>query len=50
MASLDYAKYNSDVHYAFQNGKNVKLSGIMVYKGNNRSIVDGSFEILKDDE
>jgi hypothetical protein len=49
MASLDYAKYNSDVHYAFQNGKNVKLSGIMEYKGNNRSIVNGSIEILKDD-
>lgn len=50
MASLDYARYNNDVNYAFQNGKNVKLSGTILFKGNNRSIVDGTIEILRDDE
>lgn len=46
-ANLDYAAYNSDVQEAFNNGLDIRLSGILTLKGNVRWIDNGALTIMR---
>ena len=46
-ANLNYAQYNESVQEAFNNGLDIRLTGIMTLKGNVRWIDNGSLTILR---
>lgn len=46
-ANLNYAQYNESVQEAFNNGLDIRLTGIITLKGNVRWIDNGSLTILR---